>query len=136
MALIILSVLILTKTFNLVDIRTSQSVWFALIIPAVAVIWFITCLAETNRAPFDLAEGESELVRGFNIEYSGGEFAFLFIAEYGSILLIRVMTIILFISGIGSSSLSIIKLLRISYLFLWVRGAYPRIRYDALMNLT
>lgn len=71
----------------------------------IAVMWYITRLAETNRSPFDLAEGESELVSGFNIEYGGGEFAFLFIAEYGRILFIRVVTAVLFmgsyIEGLG-----------------------------------
>lgn len=104
----------------------------------VALMWFISRLAETNRAPFDLAEGESELVSGFNIEYGRGEFAFLFIAEYGRILMIRILTTTLFmgayLTGLGSSL--VVKFLFIAILFLWVRGSYPRIRYDTLMSLT
>jgi NADH-ubiquinone oxidoreductase chain 1 len=102
-------------------------------------MWFFTSLAETNRAPFDLAEGESELVSGFNIEYGGGEFAFLFIAEYGSILLMSLFTGVLFLGGSvggGLGLLSVLKLLVVAYVFLWVRGSFPRIRYDVLMSLT
>lgn len=95
-------------------------------------------LAETNRAPFDLAEGESELVSGFNIEYGGGEFAFLFIAEYGRILLIRLLTTSLFMGGLigGVGLVGVVKFLFIIYVFLWVRGSFPRIRYDVLISLT
>ena len=66
--------------------------------PFVFVIWFVRSLAETNRAPFDLAEGESELVSGYNIEYGGGDFAFLFIAEYGRILLMSILTVNIYFS--------------------------------------
>lgn len=137
-ALVILRVLILSITFNLIDIKGPQQIWFLFLLWPLATIWFIRSLAETNRAPFDLAEGESELVSGFNIEYGGGEFAFLFIAEYGRILLIRVITICLFIAAISEHTgiRNLIKLVTIAYLFLWIRGSYPRIRYDTLISLT
>jgi NADH-ubiquinone oxidoreductase chain 1 len=130
-------VLLLIKSFNIMEIKT-QPIWFTVLIIPLAIIWFIRCLAETNRAPFDLAEGESELVSGFNIEYGGGEFAFLFIAEYGSILLIRILTSALFLSGVitGFGVYPLAKIIFIVYLFLWVRGSYPRMRYDTLISLT
>ena len=98
-------------------------------------MWFIRRLAETNRAPFDLAEGESELVSGFNIEYGGGEFAFLFIAEYGSIIFISMITRVIFVMGFFGV-VGIVKFIFFVYLFLWVRGSFPRVRYDVLMSLT
>lgn len=98
----------------------------------------MSSLAETNRAPFDLAEGESELVSGFNIEYGGGEFSFLFIAEYGSILFMSLITISLFLGGClrGLGLFDLSKFVFVCYGFLWVRGSYPRVRYDVLMSLT
>lgn len=137
-ALVIIRILILAITFNLREFRTPQYIWFILIIWPLITIWIIRCLAETNRAPFDLAEGESELVSGFNIEYGGGEFAFLFIAEYGSILLISLITVCLFIARIANNLglINITKIIFVAYIFLWVRGSYPRMRYDTLISLT
>lgn len=137
LAFILITTLILSITFNLQHLSQTQTIWYLIIIPLIAIIWFTRCLAETNRAPFDLSEGESELVSGFNTEYGGVEFALLFIAEYGRILFISIITICLFISGLRKNNLTtILKLLTISFLFLWVRGAYPRIRYDQLIALT
>ena len=101
-------------------------------------MWFIRRLDETNRAPFDLAEGESELVSGFNIEYGAGEFAFLFIAEYGRILLMSLLTGLFFMRGQfeGLGFFSLVKFIFIAFAFLWVRGSFPRVRYDVLMSLT
>lgn len=137
-AFILLIILLLTFTFNIQDLKTTQKIWFIILIPPLFIIWFISCLAETNRAPFDLAEGESELVSGFNIEYGAGRFAFLFIAEYGRILLISIITRSLFLAGISKNSgiVNIIKILSLAYIFLWIRGSYPRIRYDTLILLT
>lgn len=101
----------------------------------------MSCVAETNRAPFDFAEGESELVSGFNIEYGGVGFAAIFLAEYANILVIRVITSLLFFGGASMVVFSrhiilIVKALFFAFLFVWVRGRYPRFRYDLLIRLT
>nr|YP_002456336.1 NADH dehydrogenase subunit 1 [Watersipora subtorquata]ABY55221.1 NADH dehydrogenase subunit 1 [Watersipora subtorquata] len=138
MALILMSVLMLALTFNLKEMKSTQIMWFSMVMLPLMVMWMISCLAETNRAPFDLAEGESELVSGFNIEYGGGKFALLFIAEYGSILFMSMLTACLFMGGLSETTgiLNLLKLMLITFVFLWVRGSYPRMRYDMLMSLT
>lgn len=135
-ALIILSTLILHKSIDLNTIK--HITWFILIIAPLFIIWFITNLAETNRTPFDFAEGESELVSGFNVEYSAGIFALIFIAEYINILFMSLLTIILFSGSITifSDIQLIIKTIFIATLFVWIRATLPRIRYDNLIYLT
>jgi NADH-ubiquinone oxidoreductase chain 1 len=91
-------------------------------------------LAETNRTPFDFAEGESELVSGFNIEYGRGGFALLFLAEYASIIFMSYLMGVIFFGGLGLILFNLVALL-FCYLFVWVRGTLPRFRYDKLMNL-
>lgn len=91
----------------------------------------VSIFAESNRTPFDFAEGESELVSGFNVEYRGGLFAFLFIAEYGIILVMRVLRVMMFFMG----GLWLLFILGFIMLFLWVRGRFPRYRYDKLIFL-
>jgi NADH-ubiquinone oxidoreductase chain 1 len=100
-----------------------------------SLVWFISCLAETNRTPFDFAEGESELVSGFNIEYGAGGFALIFLAEYASILFMSLLFCVIFWGCDLSSLFFYVKLSFISYLFIWVRGTLPRFRYDRLMYL-
>lgn len=98
-------------------------------------MWIISSLAETNRTPFDFAEGESELVSGFNVEYGAGGFALIFLAEYARILFIRALFSLLFLGASLISFFFFLKLGLISFLFIWVRGAYPRYRYDKLINI-
>lgn len=135
-ALILLSVLILQKSIDLNIIKCIS--WIILIIIPLFIIWFITNLAETNRTPFDFAEGESELVSGFNVEYRAGLFALIFIAEYMNILFISLLSATIFI---GNFTLFIdlqliIKTILLATLFIWIRATLPRIRYDNLMYLT
>ncbi|YP_008963247.1 NADH dehydrogenase subunit 1 (mitochondrion) [Babylonia areolata] len=142
MALILLFPLFLVGSFNFIEIKESQSLmWFTFLMIPVSFIWFVTCVAETNRAPFDFAEGESELVSGFNIEYGAAGFALIFLAEYANILVMSLFTSLLFLGGssfiLFESDLGfMMKVLFFAFLFIWVRGSYPRFRYDLLMGLT
>lgn len=138
LVLILLSVIFLIGSFFFFFFLIFQDFffWFFFLLIPVFFIWFVTILAETNRAPFDFAEGESELVSGFNIEYGGGAFALLFLAEYGRILIISIFSSIFFF-GILKIFLIIILISGVlSFFFLWVRGRLPRIRYDRLIRLT
>nr|APH08667.1 NADH dehydrogenase subunit 1 [Conasprella wakayamaensis] len=142
MALILLFPLFLVGSFNFTEIKESQGmVWFAFLMIPVSLIWFATCVAETNRAPFDFAEGESELVSGFNIEYGAAGFALIFLAEYANILVMSLFSALLFFGGnslfLFESDISLmLKVLFFAFAFIWVRGSYPRFRYDLLMGLT
>lgn len=136
-AIIIICALLVTHTFDLTEISTNHYSWTALILMPVGIIWFITCLAETNRTPFDFAEGESELVSGFNVEFRSGLFAIIFMAEYINILLIRLLTAILFFGTIlPGRFFLVVKTMIFATLFVWVRATIPRIRYDFLISLT
>lgn len=108
--------------------------------PPLILVWIVTVLAETNRAPFDFAEGESEIVSGFNIEYSAGPFAFIFIAEYRNILIIRVLSRAIFrcfsFFWALSPLLNRAMFRLIAVIIVWARAALPRMRYDCLIILT
>jgi NADH-ubiquinone oxidoreductase chain 1 len=138
MTIILISALILNITYDFSLISNYIKSPIMLLAVPVIIMWFITNLAETNRTPFDFAEGESELVSGFNVEYRRGIFALIFIAEYANILVIRLFTACLFISALFNtlSILLILKALIISIFFVWVRATLPRIRYDFLISLT
>nr|UFP05607.1 NADH dehydrogenase subunit 1 [Paedocypris progenetica] len=143
LGLILLSVILFSGGYTLQTFTTTQEhMWLLIPTWPLAAMWYISTLAETNRAPFDLTEGESELVSGFNVEYAGGPFALFFLAEYANILLMNTLSAVLFL---GSSHLPalpelttttlMIKATLLSILFLWVRASYPRFRYDQLMHL-
>nr|YP_009332101.1 NADH dehydrogenase subunit 1 [Tamias umbrinus]APH07865.1 NADH dehydrogenase subunit 1 [Tamias umbrinus]APH07904.1 NADH dehydrogenase subunit 1 [Tamias quadrivittatus]APH08380.1 NADH dehydrogenase subunit 1 [Tamias quadrivittatus]APH08432.1 NADH dehydrogenase subunit 1 [Tamias umbrinus] len=143
LAIILLSVLLMNGSFTLSSlITTQQSTWLLLPTWPLAMMWFISTLAETNRAPFDLTEGESELVSGFNVEYAAGPFALFFMAEYTNIIMMNALTTILFMGALFNPltpetfTLSFtLKTLLLTSMFLWIRASYPRFRYDQLMHL-
>nr|WBQ42666.1 NADH dehydrogenase subunit 1 [Nectoneanthes oxypoda] len=140
MALVILTPLIMMSTLSLNKFFEAGSIQFTFCLWPLLTTWIITCLAETNRTPFDLAEGESELVSGFNTEFSSGTFALIFMAEYMNIIFMGMISAALFMLTPGAPIIKdvmlIIPLTAISVLFIWARGAYPRMRYDKLMSLT
>nr|AIY62100.1 NADH dehydrogenase subunit 1 [Nasutitermes bikpelanus] len=136
LAFILLSFVILISSYNLAYFYFFQVyLWLIFLSLPLSFIWFISCLAETNRTPFDFAEGESELVSGFNVEYGGGGFALIFLAEYASILFMSLLFCIIFLGSDLYSFFFYVKLVFVSFLFIWVRGTVPRFRYDKLMYL-
>nr|QUT09657.1 NADH dehydrogenase subunit 1 [Euprosopia sp. PH-2020] len=136
MALVLLSLIFLIGSYNFLDFYYFQNyVWFIIILFPMALVWGCICLAETNRTPFDFAEGESELVSGFNVEYSSGGFALIFMAEYTSILFMSMLFSVMFMGCDLFNIFFYIKLTFISFVFIWARGTLPRFRYDKLMYL-
>jgi len=145
---VIITVLLCVGSLNLTKIVEAQeTVWFAIPLLPMFIIFFISALAETNRLPFDLPEDESTLVAGFFTEYSSASFVLFFLAEYASMILMSAMTVILFLGGwlplFDIYPLNIIpgviwftlKIMFVLFLFIWVRGTFPRYRYDQLMRL-
>ena len=143
--LIIITVIVSADSVNLSDIVEAQEdMWFIVPLFPAFLMFIISALAETNRAPFDLTEGESELVSGYNVEYSGMTFALFFLAEYSHIIFMAVLTSLLFLGGwqpfpflslIPAGFNLGIKAAIITFIFIWVRATFPRIRYDQLMQL-
>lgn len=124
---------------NLISIMASQEVWFCFVHPILFLIFLILILAETNRAPFDLPEAESELVAGFNVEYSSAGFTVLFLAEYNSMLLMSALGAVTFLGGFGfyNSPLSFaVKAILFCFFIIAIRGILPRYRYDQLMRIS
>ena len=145
---VMVSVLLCVGSLNLNDIVLAQrQVWFAVPLFPMFVVFFISGLAETNRSPFDLPEGESEIVAGFFVEYSAMAFALFFLGEYANMILMSAMTSILFLGGwlsplpfppftwLPGPLWFILKILVVLFFFLWVRATFPRCRYDQLMRL-
>ncbi len=145
---VIITVLLCVGSLNLTDIVMAQkNVWFALPLFPMFVIFFISALAETNRSPFDLPEGESEIVAGYFVEYSSMSFALFFLGEYAAMILMSGMTTILFLGGwlppvdvaplnwIPGPIWFALKVAFCLFVFLWVRATMPRYRYDQLMRL-
>ena len=136
LALILLSYIVLLGGFSLeLFVKYQCFIWFMFLSLPLSFIWFGSCLAETNRTPFDFAEGESELVSGFNTEYRRGGFALIFMAEYASILFISVLFSIIFLGREPRRIRFYLKSIFIAFVFVWVRGTLPRLRYDKLMYL-
>nr|ARQ81299.1 NADH dehydrogenase subunit 1 [Macaca nigra] len=143
LTIILLSVLLMSGSFNLNTLITTQEhLWLLLPSWPLAMMWFTSTLAETNRTPFDLMEGESELVSGFNIEYAAGPFALFFMAEYTNIIMMNALTTTIFLGTFYPihwpelfTTCFTIKTLFLTSLFLWIRATYPRFRYDQLMHL-
>lgn len=136
LALILLSLIFLIGDYNFINFFYYQKyLWFIILLFPIILVWLCISLAEINRTPFDFAEGESELVSGFNIEYRRGGFALIFLAEYASILFIRILFVLIFLGGNLFSLIFYLKLTFISFLIIWVRGSLPRFRYDKLIYL-
>jgi NADH-quinone oxidoreductase subunit H len=146
LGLILLSLIICSGSCNLTDIVLSQEhSWYIVAFWPLGFMFFVSCLAETNRAPFDLTEAEAELVAGYNVEYSGVGFTLFFLAEYSNMLLMCMYTAILFLGGwfapfkfltfISGKIFLGLKTVLIAFGFIWVRASLPRFRYDQLMTL-
>ncbi|MDC0073428.1 NADH-quinone oxidoreductase subunit NuoH [Alphaproteobacteria bacterium] len=148
MGFVIVTVLLVVGSLNLTDIVQAQkTVWFAIPLLPMFVIFFISTLAETNRHPFDLPEAEAELVAGYQVEYSSVPFVLFFLGEYANMILMSAMTALLFLGGwlppfnvvpftwIPGIIWFILKICFLLFLFIWVRATFPRYRYDQLMRL-
>ena len=145
---VLITVLVCVGSLNLSDIvHAQENIWFVIPLFPMFVIFVISALAETNRAPFDLPEAESELVAGFNVEYSAMTFALFFLGEYANMILLSGLATVLFLGGwlapfgvepftwIPGPIWFIAKVMAILFLFLWARATFPRYRYDQLMRL-
>jgi NADH-quinone oxidoreductase subunit H len=148
MGLIVITVLILVGSLNLTEIVLAQrSVWFCIPLFPLLIMFFVSCLAETNRAPFDLPEAEAELVAGYNVEYSSMGFALFFLGEYANMIVMSSLCSILFCGGwlppinilffywIPGTLWFGLKVILFLFGMIWVRAAFPRYRYDQLMRL-
>ena len=143
MGFVIVTVVLAAGSLNLTQIvLAQQTVWFCIPLFPMFIIFFISTLAETNRAPFDLPEGESEIVAGFFVEYSSMSFALFFLGEYANMILMSAMTTLLFLGGwlapftwVPGPIWFILKVCFVLFCFLWVRATFPRYRYDQLMRL-
>ena len=148
MGFVMVTVLLCAGSLNLTDIvMAQQKVWFFIPLFPMFIVFFISILAETNRAPFDLPEGESEIVGGFHVEYGAMTFGLFFLGEYANMILMSAMTAILFLGGwlspipfapftwIPGPIWFIVKICLVLFMFIWVRATFPRFRYDQLMRL-
>lgn len=143
MGLLLIPIILVSGSFNITSIVLSQlDIFYFITFFPFFLLFLITALAETNRVPFDLPEAESELVSGYNVEYSSIGFTFFFLAEYSNIILMSSIIVILFLGGwlpffvsLSSSFFFSIKLLFVMFFFVWVRATLPRYRYDQLMLL-
>jgi NADH-quinone oxidoreductase subunit H len=150
MGLVIVTVLLVTGTLNLseiVEYQRTMPFWIQLLMAPMAVVFFISVLAETNRLPFDLPEAEAELVAGYNVEYSSMSFALFFLGEYANMILVSAITVTFFMGGylppfniefleiIPGLVWFVVKVTFLLFVFLWIRATLPRYRYDQLMRI-
>nr|YP_010567293.1 NADH dehydrogenase subunit 1 [Nesodiprion zhejiangensis]UZC33518.1 NADH dehydrogenase subunit 1 [Nesodiprion zhejiangensis] len=136
LVMVILSFMFLIEGYSMIYFNLYQNfIWFFFFTFPLNLIWFIICLAETNRTPFDFSEGESELVSGFNIEYSGVGFSLIFLSEYSSILFMSMLFVLMFLGGDLMNFIFYLMMIFISFLFILIRGTLPRLRYDKLMMM-
>ena len=148
MGFVIVTVLLCAGSLNLTDIVVAQErIWFFIPLFPMFIVFFISILAETNRAPFDLPEGESEIVGGFHVEYGAMTFGLFFLGEYANMILMSALTTILFLGGwlspipfppftwVPGPFWFILKICLVLFMFIWVRATFPRYRYDQLMRL-
>jgi len=136
LAFFFLRLVCLTGSYNFFIFHENQEyIYYVFLIFPVFLMWVLTRLAETNRTPFDFAEGESELVSGFNVVYGRGGFAILFLAEYARIIFIRYLIVMIFLGGLKNVYLINSLGVFFCFVFIWIRGTYPRLRYDKLMTL-
>nr|UCU06931.1 NADH dehydrogenase subunit 1 [Potamometra montandoni] len=137
MSMILLCLIVMVFDFDFLSFMYFQQyIWFLFFSFPLFFCWVASFLAEVNRSPFDFAEGESELVSGFNVEYSSGGFAFIFLSEYMNIIFMSMLTVIFFLGCNLSSITFFLKMVFLICLVIWVRGTLPRFRYDKLMYLT
>nr|AXS66150.1 NADH dehydrogenase subunit 1 [Tenebrionoidea sp. 23 KM-2017] len=136
LSLILLSLIYLIMSMSFYSLMLFQmNIWFIFLCFPLFFMWLISCLAETNRTPFDFAEGESELVSGFNVEYSSGGFAFIFLSEYSSIIFMSLLSGLMFMGGNINSWFFFLNIIFLIFFWVWIRGTLPRFRYDKLMYL-
>nr|QXJ79800.1 NADH dehydrogenase subunit 1 [Suinzona borowieci] len=136
LAMILLSFLFMILSLSILELMKFQEyIWFIFLMFPLCLMWLVSSLAETNRTPFDFAEGESELVSGFNVEYSSGGFTMIFLAEYSNILFMSMLCCFLFLGGNLVSYLFFLKVGIMAFIWIWIRGTLPRFRYDKLMYL-
>ena len=148
LGLLLITVLLCVGSLNLsAVVEAQQQVWFCVPLFPILILFFISCLAETNRAPFDLPEAEAELVAGYNVEYSSMAFALFFLGEYANMIIMSSLIALFFLGGwLPPFSIAIfywlpgffwygLKIIIFLFAFIWVRAAFPRYRYDQLMRL-
>jgi len=146
LGLILLSLIVCTGSCNLTDlVLVQENLWFIVPLWPLAFMFFVSILAETNRAPFDLTEAEAELVAGYNVEYSAVGFTLFFLAEYANMILMSLYFVLLFLGGwlapwsaltfISPKIWLALKTVLLVFAFIWTRATLPRFRYDQLMTL-
>nr|YP_010879011.1 NADH dehydrogenase subunit 1 [Batracomorphus matsumurai]WHE42663.1 NADH dehydrogenase subunit 1 [Batracomorphus matsumurai] len=137
LSIILICYFIMVEGYDFFSLMLFQSgVWFIFFSFPLFFCWFSCCLAESNRSPYDFSEGESELVSGFNVEYSSMSFSYIFISEYCSIIFISMFSLLVFFGSDFYQFYFFFKLIFICFIYIWIRSSFPRYRYDKLMYLS